>query len=141
MGEFQSEVDGIAAAIDELGRYSGERKLRPDDVAEIVGGHAGEVNCYPGTPSNMCCEKAYFISLSIPLAGSSKPHLKFRQALEHLVRHMNGSCKNVTRFAILITDNWDAKAWGEWAPTIQGLNNVYVEAYLLVGGKASRVKF
>lgn len=140
MSEVQNEVNDIVAEVNGLIREIGEGKLKTDDVARIVADYAGLVNCYPGTPTDICCEKAYFISLSVSRPGSSKPHLKFGEALEQIVLHMTRKCGSITHMAILLTDNWDAQAFEKYFPSIKSFKHLYLEAYLVVGDKVSRIE-
>ena len=141
MGEFQHEVEALARLIADARRNTEGGKLRSGELAGLAVEAANEVvNCYPGELVIGCCEKAFFISLSIKLAGSSRPHLKLNEAFDAMAKHCNGGCKKRTRVAILLTDNWDAELYEEWRPTIENFEGVYFEAYLLNGDNVTRIR-
>lgn len=57
-----------------------------------------------------------------------------------LVKHMQGTCADMTRCAVIISDSWDDAVYDEWRANIQNIKQRYmVEAYLITGGKVTQV--
>jgi hypothetical protein len=142
MGEFQRVAESLAALLEEMGREGG---ITGDQLPEILSTALGQqgrgFNCYPGIPGDHCHDLAFFISLQSPLYAKGRGHLYFGQALEKLVQHMQGICFQKTRFAVVMTDNWDAAAFNAWRPNVNQIkNSANIEAYLLSGGNASEIK-
>ena len=137
MGEFEQLAQRIA---EELSRRQ-EEGIRSSEVPSLVdrciGGEV--VNCYPGVPSG-CHEKLVLVALESKSYTTGGGHLSFRKAIEHLVRHMQGSCPGKTRIAVLITDTWDAKVIDFWRPNIEQIKgNSFLECYVISGGSVNQV--
>lgn len=135
MGEYQTIAETIAECISERQLDGG---VRPDELAEIGvrSAHQGEaINCYPGRPDHECYPFALFISLNSPdYVRSKRGHLSCRQAMEKVVQHMQGSCFQRTRVAVLVTDCWDGAAWKEWRGNFQQIGqDAHIEIYLMTG--------
>jgi hypothetical protein len=62
---MHGEFFHIAARIAERAAEGG---ISVNDIAEMVAPGNGEVNCYPGIPSDQCHPIAYFIALHGKLA-------------------------------------------------------------------------
>ena len=154
MGQFQETINTIKDQIKErtlakeYAARSGDISARDlgikrGELPEIVSRSVGsEVNCYPGIPGSVCHNKAFFISLKSPrYIQGNRGHLSFRQALELLVKHMQGTCSGKTRSAILLCDNWDARAFADWESNLQNIKqNSDLEIYLLAGDKISEIE-
>ena len=141
MGEYQRKAEAIARHIAHARREASDGKLRSGELTGIVRDVMGEaVNCYPGELGADCHEKAFFVSLSIKLAVSSRPHLKLNEAFDAMAKHCNGVCKSRIRTTILLADNWDADVYEQWRPTIENFDGVYFEAYLLNGDQVTRIR-
>lgn len=105
-GEFSEIVKSI---VDELHqRING---VGSEQIPDIIGGGTGlsEVNCYPGYPSNKCCQTAFFVSLNSKTIARGGGHLHFRKILERLIDHMIIKCGGITKNVVIITDSWDAR--------------------------------
>jgi hypothetical protein len=99
----------------------------------------GEINCYPGYPSDRCHRLAFFVSVHGQLR-KGKGHLSFAQAMEALVQHMQGRCSGVTQQAVVITDAWWHDHYEKWRNNIDAMkqNGIRIEFYLIgANGKAS----
>lgn len=130
---FDEVAEGIADIIGH-GEF-----INSDDISDIVGRWAGDVNCYPSKIKGDCKQKAYFISLKDKRYAKGNGHLTFRQALECLIQHMQGTCYDVTKTAILLSDIWDAGAYNDWRNNIEQIKRQgrIVEAYIIGGNKAT----
>jgi len=51
------------------------------------------VNLYPGKGGFSCFEIAIFVSLTSPLYTRGRGHFSFRQAVEKMVQHAQGTCR------------------------------------------------
>jgi len=142
MGEFQRVAERIAQGIFKH-KEKHEEGVRPDEVPEIIMGATGQrkINCYPGIPGYGCFNEAWFVSLtSQAYKGRKRGHLSCRQAIEKVVQHMQGSCFNKTRVAVLITDNWDVIAYDEWKANFQQIKSAaHIEIYLMSGPSVSEI--
>ncbi len=140
MGELIHIAERIAG---HLGELADRRSIDTGDLAEIVSGSARRegINLYPGVSSYGCHDLAIFISLSSPLyVKGRRGHLSCRQAIEKVVQHMQGSCMNRTRAAVLITDSWDSVASHEWnANLLQIAAAAHLEIYLITGKNISEI--
>lgn len=133
-GEFGRVVARICNQI-----YRGERdgKIRAKDIPSILsnslGGGNWDVNCYPGEPSHACHNIAYFFSLSAPdVIDKKRGHLKFEDAIEKLIQHMQGHCTGITKYAVLVTDSWNARVAYAWSRNIKEIKeNCHLEIYLI----------
>jgi hypothetical protein len=135
---MQSEFFNIAAQMAERASDGG---ISVSEVAEMVShGNGTEVNIYPGTPSNQCHRISYFVSLHSSLA-KGKGHYSFAQMLEEFIRHMQGRCLKVTMHAVIITNAWWDDHYEKWRANIETLKSdgVSIEAYLILGRRASRI--
>lgn len=100
-------------------------------LADVVGFSPGEVNCYPGTPSDRCCSLAVFVALQGRLA-KGRGHYYFSEMLQKFVQHMQGLCSSTTQEAVIITDSWWAKEFEQWAANVRTISEEgHVEIYLI----------
>lgn len=138
MGEFGSMARQIAGEIAE--RRGDGGGIRATDIPDIIEQAFGsEVNCYPGIPSG-CHSKLVLVSLESKRYKQGRGHLNFSQALQYLVRHMQGSCPGITRSAVLILDTWNPNEIDFWLPNIQQIQrSAYIEFYMLSGNGCRRV--
>lgn len=129
-------AEGIADII-----VRGEQ-IHSDDISDIVGNIAGQVNCYPSRIKSGCKHEAYFISLRSQRYARGSGHLTFRKALECLVQHMQGSCDGITKIAIIVTDSWDEKAFDDWYDNVEQIKRQgrIVQAYIISGNNVSQMR-
>ena len=135
MGDFSRIAGKIAERI-----YQGPIGIR--ELNDIVGSIFGNVNCYPGQKTDVCCLDALFVSLTSKHHKQGNGHLSLRDALEALVQHMMVKCKGSTQSATIITDNWQPDDFERWKESIELLisNGNQIEIYLLVHGRAIQVQ-
>lgn len=134
MGMFRNAVEKMARAI---ANRDNDKHIDAKDIPKIIFdalGGENNINCYPGNPCGYCSDLAFFVSFTSTKYKRPRDryHLSCNQAMECLVRHMQGICRGQTKNAILITDNWDAAAfyrWGSNLSTIRSESNL--EIYLL----------
>jgi len=141
MGQFLQVAQRLAAILDELRNQGGVTAYQlPDIIKQSIGQGNGDINSYPGTPGGSCCDLAFFISLSTPAYAKGRGHLTCRNAMEKIVQHIQGSCYQKTRFAVLITDSWDASAYDDWRWNIENIKgHSGIEIYLISGSKVSQI--
>lgn len=122
---FLAEGDGVS--INDLGR-----------IIDSFHGHPS--NCYSGMPGFGCFDISYFVSLKSKKNIKGYGHLTFRQILEKVVQHMQGTCKGRTQLGFIITDNWDPDALEDWKHNLaQIMSESHLEAYLLTGRSVSPI--
>lgn len=147
MGEFQEIAERIAGILAEMTDKGG---VTSQQLAEIVGsalreggsitGSEDSFNCYPGIPGHGCKELAFFLSLSSSSFSKGRGHLNCKQAMENIIQHMQGSCPGITRYAIFLTDSWDAYAFNEWQANLRQIKQkALLEVYLLTGKNVSYI--
>ncbi|MBO8093639.1 MAG: hypothetical protein J7D60_10045 [Prosthecochloris sp.] len=138
MGEWKE----IAAAVIRAGaamREDGMTGIAPRDLADIVGRASGRgsrnINLYPGMPSDTCYDLAVFVSLRSPeYTRSRRGHLVFAEALQLLVRHMQGACTGNTRTAVLVCDEYVQASLDFWRPNLRTImQDAQLELYLIEG--------
>jgi hypothetical protein len=134
MGDYRSLVDRIVSSI-------GEGCIKSQDLPLIVGEYYdSDFNCYPGIPGAGCHDEAFFISLNSKKLATGRGHITFRKALEHLVQHMQGYCSNITKTAIIITDEWDSNAIDDWQVNIEQIKSkAHIEAYLITNRSITEI--
>lgn len=139
MGEFQKQADEIAKVINEKNTRKMNIAELPKITADIVG---HEVNCYPGVPGTKCHKGAYFYSLEKgKCKGTRGINLTLYAVLAKIVQHMIGSCEGQTKYAVLITDNWDESIYSPWKSTFEKImKNAYIEVYLMTSGKCTKIE-
>src|SRR5208337_1403530 len=105
MGEYQKVAERLARHIEDMRNEGGvSTNQLPDIIGQALSNIDKSFNCYPGTPCNVCYDLAIFISLSKQSNASGQGHLSCREALEKIVQHMQGTCYQQTKYAVLITD-------------------------------------
>jgi hypothetical protein len=123
-GEFLELAQRIAGVASDGG-------IDVSHLRELVGSRYGEINCYPGSPSDLCCDLAVFISLHGRLAKKKWP-LNFEAMLKAFVQHMQGMCSETTRHAVIITDSWWSREFEQWAGNLRTISqSSHVETYLI----------
>lgn len=115
--EYSEIVSRILSRITACEDKKAER-ISPAVLYELVCSESNDINCYPGSLNDKCCQEAYFISLLSKRYTEGEGHLSFRKALELFFQHMLGKCKGYTKVAILIFDSWDQDAFLEWESVI-----------------------
>ncbi len=132
--EFKRIADMINSIIAEMG-------MKVDDIPSVLSQELkSEFNCYPGEKGGGCHEIAFFISLNGKVNALGRGHLKFSQALEFFVRHMQGYCPNYTKAAVIITDQWEADAYKKWEANIQQVKQyAHIEIYVLTGRSVNNI--
>lgn len=122
---------GIAQAIL---RAASDGGLQPDHVVNIVANETGaNINCYPGIQSHECYPLAVFVALHGKLRRGGRWPYDFEGILQAMVQHVQGSCPDVTKDVVLITDSWWAPNFEKWQGNIETMkkNGINVEAYLI----------
>jgi len=147
MNVLHELAENIAQLISETKHNGG---VSSKDIPQIVAQGLGEksdamfggFNCYPSDMHGLSChELAVFISLQSTLYAKGRQHLTCREALTKIVQHTQGTCSGQTRHVLFITDNWDAKAYAEWADNISVIQQrIKLDAYLLIDNKVSDLK-
>jgi len=139
MGEFQKQADDIARTINEKSTGKMNISELSKITAEIVG---DEVNCYPGVPGRKCHKGAYFYSLDKgKYKGTRGLNLSLYVVLSKIVQHMIGTCESETKYAVLITDNWNDNTYSPWQSTFEKImKNAYIEVYLMTSGKCTKIE-
>ena len=134
---MNKELVSIANRIAEQAAHGG---ISVTELIEILSsGFHGEINCYPGYPSDRCHGLAFFVSLHGQLR-TGKGHLNFAQAMEALIQHMQGRCFDTTQQAVVITDAWWHDHYEKWRTNIDAMkqSGMRIEFYLIgANGKAS----
>lgn len=107
--------------------------LRPEQVPDIIGPeNGGNVNCYPGVPGNDCHPLAVFVSLHGKLRRGGRWPYDFEGILQAMVQHIQGSCPEVTKDVVLITDSWWAPNFEKWQANISTIRRgINIEVYLI----------
>ena len=139
MGEFQKQADKIARVINEKSTDKIDISALSDITANAVG---NEVNCYPGIPGGKCHKGAYFYSVDKgKYTGTRGLNLSLYVVLSKIVQHMIGACEGETKYAVLITDNWDESIYEPWKSTFKKIrNNAHIEVYLMTSGKCIHIE-
>lgn len=118
----------------EILRVATDGGLRPEQVREIIGNeHGYNFNCYPGVPGNECHQLAVFVALHGKLRRGGRWPYDFEGILQAMVQHVQGSCPDVTKDIVLITDSWWAPNFEKWQGNIDTMikTGVNVEGYLI----------
>ena len=149
--DINERTFGIGKMLDSIGHEDGmldsldyKGGIRPQDIPDLFGrmtnSSYGQFNCYPGIPGSGCFKEALFVSLKSPRYAKGRGHLTFKQAIEKLIQHMQGSCANITEIAILVTDNWDPKVFAEWKTTLLNIKkNKDIKIYLIIEKNEFRI--
>ncbi len=138
MGEFENAARSIADAI--LEKMASGKKVSPDEIDGILKQRLGEINCYPGRSGHRCHRVAFFVSLKNKNYATGRGHLDFSTVLRLLVKHIQGNCPDITRYAVIVTDSWDDSVYWEWRANIENIKrSCLVEAYLITGGKVTSI--
>jgi hypothetical protein len=99
-----------------------------------------DFNFYPSDLPGSCCEVAFFSSLMGRRWDlEKKERLSFEEMYKLLISHCQGECSDVTKVAVIITDNWDDNVAEFWQPNISRLkkSGVVVQVYLIIGHNKS----
>ena len=140
MGEFSRAAEKLARRINESQSEGIHAHEIPRVVEEALGHGHNAINCYPSNSEGGCCETAWFISLSKASHAKGRGHLDFRQAMDKMIQHMQGSCYSITKAAILFTDSWDPAAYNDRKSNISIIkNDAHVEVYLMMGTNISEI--
>ncbi len=117
--------------------------LKVSDLPEIINNSFGEeqgVNLFPSNTKGACHELAYFFALKNSPYAKGNGHLGCRQAMEKVIQHTQGACRNITKQAIFITAHWDANAYQDWKHILADIDKtIELEVYLLTGNSATRI--
>ncbi|MEI7639115.1 MAG: hypothetical protein WCJ37_17525 [Syntrophus sp. (in: bacteria)] len=144
MGKFRRIAENLAKSIHEIGKERAiHSKEIPDILQEIFGQGSLGINCYPGQPDGVCCEMAWFISLTVSShVRRGSGHLNFKEAMAKFIQHMQGPCCKITKTVIFFTDNWDPNIFNDWKYNIDNIKkDAHVEFYLMVGPNVSELFF
>jgi len=135
MGEFRRQVEEIIDRLNE--NHTG--KMNINDLAKITADivSTDQLNCYPGTPGEKCYKKAFFYSLDKKKYSKTRGmNLSLGYILTKVVQHMIGHCEGETRYAVIITDNWNDDTFEPWRSTFKKIIKLggYIEVYVLIAG-------
>lgn len=148
MGEYSRIAEALIMAIRDSKQDGNSDGITPEDIPVIVGSAiglqpitengrvTGAFNCYPGIDGYGCCDLAVFVSLRSALNTRGKRrHYSFSEILQWIVRHMQGVCKDHTRCAVLVTENFDLEELNFWRPNLKRImEHAHLEIYLIEGG-------
>ena len=99
-----------------------------------------EFNFYPSGISGVCCEVAFFTSLTGRRWDlEKKERLSFEEMYKVLISHCQGNCLDRTKVAVIVTDNWDDDIAEFWQPNISRIkkSGVVVQVHLIIGNNRS----
>jgi hypothetical protein len=99
-----------------------------------------EFNFYPSDIKGHCCEVAFFASLTGARWNlDKKERIVFEQMFKNLINHCQGKCSHKTKYAVIITDNWDDDIATFWQPNIDNLKaeGVIIEVHMMIGKNAN----
>jgi len=117
--------------------------VKVGDLPKIINNSFGEeqgVNLFPSNTKGACHELAYFFALKNSPYAKGNGHLGCRQAMEKVIQHTQGACRNITKQAIFITAHWDANAYQDWKHILADIDKtIELEVYLLAGNSATRI--
>jgi hypothetical protein len=141
MCEFRGQVEEIIHRLSK----NDTGKMNINNLAKITADTVGtdQVNCYPGISGNKCYKEAYFYSLDKnKYAKTRGKNLSLGYILTKVVQHMIGHCEGETRFAVIITDNWNDDTFEPWRSTFKKIlqNGGYIEIYVLMSGSYHEIK-
>ena len=140
MNELREIAEKIVKSIELKAQYGGISVNEMPDIIDKSSVLKEPYNLYPGTNGFNCYDLAIFISLTSQHHKSGHGHFDIRRTLEKIVQHMQGSCKNKTLTALVLTDNWDANAFQEWKANVKQIQSFStLEIYLMTDGQISPV--
>lgn len=124
------------------------RRIDEDLLSQVVHGLGpiGDFNQYPSSRKGRCCKAAFFFALKE--SRKVNPRIvegsvgTFKQMIEALVRHMQGTCAGYTEEAVLITDSWSCEVYQTWKANIREIaSKAHLEILLIVGRNVTVVNF
>ena len=139
MGEFRKQSEEIIQRLDENRNNKISIMELPKVTADAV---RDNVNCYPGIPGDTCFHGAYFYSLNKKnYSKTNNVNLSLYFVLSKMVQHLIGSCEGETKYAVLITDNWDDTVFNHWKSTFEKIKkHAHIEVYLMTSGNYLEIK-
>lgn len=107
------------------------------DIQDATNQNGDRINFYPSDSKGSCCDQLMVLALNgWPAAYGTHGNLNCGQALEILVQHVQGCCHNMTRWAVLVTANWDNFAYDKWQNNIEVMRKQGVKiVFLQLGPK------
>lgn len=143
MGDFYDTVRDFARRL--RGNNEEGRTISGGDIPDLFAGNGEIINCYPGTPTDICHTVAFAVSLTArSITDHKRNHLWFEGALNCAYEHLFNSknpCAQKTKAIVIVTDNWDARIWESWADKISIIKSVaHLEIYLLVDFEPYEIK-
>ena len=141
MGEFRGQVEEIIHRLSK----NDTGKMNINNLAKITADIAGtdQINCYPCIPGGQCYKQAYFYSLNTKKYSKTRgKNLSLGYVLTKVVQHMIGHCEGETKFAVMITDNWNDDTFEPWRSTFKKIiqRGGYIEIYVLMSGSYHEIK-
>jgi hypothetical protein len=129
---MQTEFFALA---ERLARTANDGGLSVDQLNDIAASQFGDINCYPGRPSDQCYPLALFVALHGQLR-QDRGHYSCAQILEEMVRHLQGRCPDTTRHAVLIVDAWWHDHYEKWHSNLENMKQrgIQIEAFLIGAG-------
>lgn len=108
-------------------------KITLSHIQEAMNQNGDRINFYPSDQKGPCSDRLLVLALNgWPAAYGTHGNLNCSQALEILVQHVQGHCYDITRWAVLVTANWDNFAYDKWQSNIeimrkQGVKIVFLQ--------------
>ena len=136
-GVHPGQVEEVLGGI--LGRLDESRGDHAGDIGDIASTLGRWVNVYPSDHLGACHEILVVFSLkSKRWRGQQMPHVKFKDAIQKIINHMNdpAECKGITRYALLVTDTWDPTPVEPFESLLRSMG---VDVLLLAPGATSPV--
>ncbi len=139
MGEFRGQSEEIISILNENNMGKMDISNITKITSDVVG---GKVNCYPGIPGEKCYPGAYFYSVEKKkYKGTRGMNLSLDYVFSKMTQHLIGSCEGETKYAVLITDNWNDHTYNQWKSTFDKIRkNVHIEMYLITSGNCLEIK-
>ena len=91
-------------------------------------------NLIPSDEEGKCKEVAVFVALDAKSMKLKPKHrMSFKEALERIVQHVQGTCAGTTKHILLITSSMDADELAPWLGNIRNFGDVKFDILLRTG--------
>ena len=97
------------------------------EIREMLG---EDINFYPSDKKGACHRIAYFTSFTgMEWNLKSSQKLTLKQMFEYLIKHCQGSCADITKYAIIVADSWDEDVVDFWKSNISRMkkSGIYIQ--------------
>lgn len=103
--------------------------------------YLSEFNFYPSGNNGTCCNVVFFTSLignRWNLEVNEK--LTFDQMFSYLIKHCQGGCANITKYAVVLIDNWNDDTVEYWKDNVEQIkkHGIVIEVHLVTGQSTNR---